>query len=1143
MAETLLIGATVKVLVDKLLAVATEEIGLTLGVKNELTKLNKSFAMVQAFLNDAARRQVEEEAVNLWLKNLESISYEVDNLLDQFNYEIIRRKVEIRNQMNRKVRFFFSSANPLLFRSRISQKIMDVNMRLKMVNEEAISYGLQRRVGDSAIFIPPVIETDSISVDPIVLGRENDASVIVNMLVDSSDEVVSVVPIVGMGGLGKTTLARLIFNDQRTKKHFDERIWVCVSEKIGSTMRLFKKMLDSLTDNVVQVESRESILRKIKEKLEDKRYLLVLDDLWNDEKTYWEDFKSSLLGINSIRGNFVIVTTRSKDVASTVNRRYQHSMGKLYDDDCWDIIKMRASSKEEEVSKDLETIGKKIACRCGGLPLAANVIGGTLQGKVLDDWISILQSGFSYSNEDASGVLQKAVKDKYGDIKDSEMHDLVHDLACSISKAESFNVESCNIVNIPGRVKYLVTKSLSGHEYSEKIENEDVGYLRTLFLDDQISDSVFRYWKNLRTLELQCIYIEELTPSVAKLIHLRFLDVSFTSIRAFPETICKLYNLQTLRAIGCIRLKELPSQLQNLVSLRHLVTKRNKRFQMPLDIGKLTCLRTLKFYNVGHENGCRVEELGYLKNLKGKLKIRNLEHVNDKEEAARARLYEKPNVHNLELVWNCSRESNNLSDEQVLEGLEPHSNIKSLTIKRFCGHNFPSWIMNATVGEVNRLDKLVELKLIDCEQCVEVPTLGHLPMLKILKLKGLRNVRLIGPWFYYPPSGINELGRSDRPPFPSLERFILKDMTNLAYWIDIFTNNGSKVVNPFPRLEFLKIRNCPNMSIIPDHDFPSLKKLEIDGVETGGLLLDKICGNNLSSLTDLSLEDVSDLTYLPERLLYDNRHLTYLRIIACPSLTHLELLRHNLQSLEQIYISSCNKLKSLRILIGGDDDVSVSSLRELTVASCQELTYFSSTMLESCTSLVWLSVSNCHNLVSFPVESCRRMPHLHFLRVSGCPSLRSFTKGDINCLSRLIGLAIGPFSETEGFATLCEIIEGIQQIQSIKTLKLYGWPQFDSLPDQLQHLTTLSFLQLYNFNIEILPEWFGNLSSLECLVLTSCKRLWHFPSKEAMQRLTKLQRLFIRGCPFLSEGCKPDKTSPADDSEWHKISHIPFIIA
>ncbi|XP_011091694.1 putative disease resistance RPP13-like protein 1 [Sesamum indicum] len=559
---------------------------------------------------------------------------------------------------------------------------------------------------------------------------------------------------------------------------------------------------------------------------------------------------------------------------------------------------------------------------------------------------------------------------------------------------------------------------------------------------------------------------------------------------------------------------------------------------MPLHIGKLTCLRTLKFYNVGQENGRRVEELGLLKNLKGKLKIRNLEHVNDKEEAARARLCEKRNIHNLELVWSSSREGNNLSDEQVLEGLEPHSNIKSLTIKRFCGGYFPSWVMNATVSEVNRLDKLIELKLIDCKRCVEVPTLGHLPMLKILKLKGLRNVRLIGPWFYYPPSGIN-----DRPPFPSLECFILKDMTSLVHWIEIFTNNGSEVVNPFPRLEFLKIRNCPIMRSIPSHDFPCLEKLEIDSVERGGLLLNKICSKSLSALTNLRLNDVSDLTYLPERLLFDSQHLSRLHITNCPSLIHLGLLRHNLRSLKEIYINSCNKLKSLRVLIGGelddDDDVSVSSLRELTVASCQELTDFSSTMLDSSTSLVWLSVRNCRNLVSFPVESCRRMPHLNFLRISGCPNLRSFTRGVINCLSRLTGLAIGPFSEKEGFATLCEIIQAIQQLQSMKTLKLYGWPQFDSLPDQLQHLTTLSFLQLCNFGIEFLPEWFGNLSSLECLIITSCKRLCHLPSEEAMQRLTKLQRLFITGCPFLSERCKPDKTRPADDSEEHKISHIP----
>ncbi|KAL0331182.1 UNVERIFIED_CONTAM: Disease resistance protein SUMM2 [Sesamum angustifolium] len=128
--------------------------------------------------------------------------------------------------------------------------------------------------------------------------------------------------------------------------------------------------------------------------------------IWNDEQKYWEDFRSALVGINSVNGNFIIVTTRSKRVASIVNPRYQHSLGILSDDDCWDIVKTRALPNEEEVSEHLENIGRKIACKCGGLPLAANMIGATLQRKDIDDWTSVLQSGFSDSNGDTSGVLQ-----------------------------------------------------------------------------------------------------------------------------------------------------------------------------------------------------------------------------------------------------------------------------------------------------------------------------------------------------------------------------------------------------------------------------------------------------------------------------------------------------------------------------------------------------------------------------------------------------------------------------------------------------------------------------------------------------------------------------------------------------------------
>ncbi|KAK4425700.1 putative disease resistance protein RGA4 [Sesamum alatum] len=711
-------------------------IDAAMEVKSELIKLKRLASSLES--RDASRRQLEDEVVKLWLRNLEDVAYEADNLLDEFNYEIIHRKVEIGDQMKRKVRVFFSSANPLLFRSRMAHKIKDVNMKLKRLNEEAISYDLQRRVTDSAIFVPHVTETDSISVDPVLLGRENDTSNIVNLLVNPRDEVVSIFPIVGMGGIGKTTLARLVFNNQQVMKHFDEKIWVCVSENFASTTRLFKRILESLTNDVVQVESREAILKSLKEKLRNRRYLLVLDDLWNEEQKYWEEFRSSLLGINSNKGNFVMVTTRSENVVSIMNPKDKCLLNKLTDDDCWKIIKNRAFSTGEEVSEDMETIGRNIANRCGGLPLAANMIGGSLQGKGINDWTTVLGTGISDSNGDVGGVLevlkvsfdrlpsallkkcfaycfifpknaiidkerliqlwlaegflvendgndmeslgsrvydillqhsffQEAVKDKYGNVMHSKMHDLVHDMACLISKAGSFNMGNFVADNIPPTVI---------DQESHKLAKEDAVYLHLI-------------------------------------------------IRVFPEAICKLYNLQILITFGCMNLKEFPGQLHKLVSLRHLIIRWYPGFQMPLQIGKLTCLRTLKFFYVGHENGCRIDELRFLKNLKGELDIHNLEYVNDKEEASRARLIESHNIHKLELVWSRSRKGKNSNDEQVVEGLHPPPNIKSLTISGFHGHNFPSWIMDRTIGTILMLDKLIELKLTDCERCIEVPTLDR----------------------------------------------------------------------------------------------------------------------------------------------------------------------------------------------------------------------------------------------------------------------------------------------------------------------------------------------------------------------------------------------------------------------------------
>ncbi|KAK4396884.1 putative disease resistance protein RGA4 [Sesamum angolense] len=1146
MAETV-IGAAVQVLVENLLRLAADEIGGVWEVKNELAELKNSLKKIQAYLHDADKRQVEEESVKLWLKNLGEVANEVDNLLDEYNYEVLRRKVEIKDQMIRRVKFSFSH-NPLLFRSNIAHKIKEVNTKLERLEIKADRLRIREGIADSAVSLPQVRETDSLSFDPIFLGRDIDAYEIINTLVKPSDEVIAVLPIYGMGGVGKTTLARSIFQNQQIAQHFDARIWLCVSENFNEKM-LFKRILKNIdADDVVEHEaSREDIVKRLRDKLKDGRYLLVLDDWWNDKQSFWEDFKSALLGVNSTKGNFIILTTRSKEVVSIVKSGDQeHFLKILSESDCWNIIKKRVFSEGEEVLGDLENIGLQIASKCGGLPLVANIIGGTLKRIGKGDWRSVLESKhFLDSNEDANGVLkisfdrlpsslykkcfaycsifckdveiekerliqlwmaegflekgdgngmeslggkvydtllqncflQEEVKDEYGNVKYSKMHDLVHDLACSVSKEETFHVENHKGDIIPPQVKYLVMKSDVDQIEPAKIEKDVAVDLRALVLAGEIRVDMFTDCKNLRILDLQHTDIEELTTSIRKLIHLRFLDVSFTKVRAFPKSICKLYNLQTLRAIWCNNLEELPQQLQNLISLRHFIIVRpsSEALQMPLEIRKLTCLRTLKFLNVGHENGRRIEELGYLEHLTGELEIRNLEHVNDQEEAARACLAKKPNIHKLVLIWSKSRGDNCLNDEQVLEGLKPNPNIKSLTIKRFCGDKFPLWIMNKSAWDAHMLDRLIELKLIDCGRCEEIPTLGHLPQLKILELVGLENLKSIGLSFYHPRGKINESTSTESgycqsryvKLFGALESFKLHDMPNLVEWTDeMSTNNAARVVDAFPCLKSLVISKCPNLTSAPSHGFPSLEELRISEVER-------------------------DLTCLPDSLVNNECRLTSLKIMECPSLTNLVFPRDDdhaynaslVQHLERLYIIDCSKLKSIKYPREQSESQGggLISLRDLRILNLD----------------------------------FERMPDLYYLEISQCQNLsRIFPIVGPNCLCHLTKLTLDALAKHVSFEDFCRDFQGILGLRSLEDLTLNGNSKWTSLPSQLQHLTALTRLSLSEFGIEELPDWFDNFSSLRTLSLSYLQYLRRFP--DAMRQLRQLNELYLNDCPDLT---------------------------
>ncbi|KAL3615241.1 hypothetical protein CASFOL_040902 [Castilleja foliolosa] len=912
------VGATIQVLLENLITLSKEQIGLVRNFKNDLEKLKQTISMVNDFLHDAEKRQVADRAVKRWLRDLEALAFEADNVFDEFNYHLLSKKVG--PTRNKSVKKKVQSLFPCSYRLKLGRKIKGINDKFESINQTASKLGLQNIAAQAPVYAASASrQTDSFSEDSIFRGREEDMSSIVDTLT-TTEQRLSVLPIVGMGGQGKTTLARKVFNHEQIKSHFgDNRVWVHVP-RIFDDVVLFKRILTSMKpESNVEHGNREAVLKMLEKELGAKKYLLLLDDVWNEDREKWGDFERSLLGISSANGNCMIVTTRSESVASIVGALRVHKLKGLSKDDCWSIIKAKAFGEGDNYPLEFEATGKHVAEKCGGSPLAANVVGGLLLGKSKDEWMSIEKDWFadfgdenpitkilklSYDNLPSPSVkkcfaycslfpkgyqivkerlielwmaegfiqnldgnrifnlllqnslLQVSERYNYGNVIFCNMHDLVHDLAYSIL------YENDNVTDDVCQRRYIGYKP-SG-EGLLSIPKGQERFVRTLFINGKVSDIKFSDFESLRAFHFVGeVDIEELPTSIRKLKHLRYLDISKTSIKYLPESIGELYHLQTL-IVRDELLEKLPDSMSCLISLRHLHIFSGKYFKtaLPRGIGKLTSLQHLPYFCVGGEKGLEISELGNMKDLKGKLEIHNLENVRDKNEAISADLLGKADIYELELVWEGSKEGDEANDESVLEGLRPHPNLKRLEICGFKGKSLSLW---------EGLNNLLEIKLKDCRECEELPMLGHLPHLKSLYLRGLTNVKSIRCSFFGNIDTIVVV-------FPMLERLELCDMPNLKEW-------ECDDVVVFPRLKYLKIYRCVQLTRAPSH-FPCLEDLEIEDMESS-LALESICGIKLTSLTRLIINDIKGLECLPDWLFSNNHNLIELEIRDCPKMTHL----------------------------------------------------------------------------------------------------------------------------------------------------------------------------------------------------------------------------------------------------------------
>ncbi|BAF17827.1 Os05g0492200, partial [Oryza sativa Japonica Group] len=368
------LSAFMQALFDKVIAAAIGELKFPQDIAEELQKLSSSLSTIQAHVEDAEARQLKDRAARSWLAKLKDVAYEMDDLLDEYAAETLQSELEgsSRSRHLSKVRSSFCCLwlNNCFSNHKIVQQIRKIEEKIDRLVKERQLIGPDMSSTMDREEIKERPKTSSLIDGSSVFGREEDKENIVKMLLtpnNSNHANVSVLPIVGMGGLGKTTLTQLVYNDPRVKEYFQLRVWLCVSENFDE-MKLTKETIESVASGFSSVTTNMNLLQEdLSKKLEGKRFLLVLDDVWNEDPEKWDRYRCAL--VSGSNGSRIVVTTRNKNVGKLMGGMTPYFLKQLSENDCWNLFRSYAfADGDSSLHPHLEIIGKEIVKKLKGLP-------------------------------------------------------------------------------------------------------------------------------------------------------------------------------------------------------------------------------------------------------------------------------------------------------------------------------------------------------------------------------------------------------------------------------------------------------------------------------------------------------------------------------------------------------------------------------------------------------------------------------------------------------------------------------------------------------------------------------------------------------------------------------------------------------
>ncbi|XBI33345.1 hypothetical protein VPH35_056682 [Triticum aestivum] len=1027
-----------------LVGMAKTELEMLLGVPGEITKLEATLGDLSRITADAERRRIHnpDSGAEEWVGELKDVMYDADNILDLC--QIMEGEDASKAPSGCwNIPMLLCFHNPVAAH-KIGKKIQALNQRLLDIEKRSTRYAfISQAINSSASnsidrvdssFIKSNRTTGSGIILSDVVGEKikEDTRKLVDILVNkeeiragSSSDRFPVVASTGAGGIGKTTLARMVFNDTMVKDHFHKRIWLSVNNnKEVNEMTVLRTVSyavggnqSDLPDNKAQLESALNLAVK------QKKLLLVMDDVWSPK--VWNELLRVPLN-DGASGSWVLVTTRNIEVANMMKAHHLHRVDKLVGEDVWNLLKKQVvlNDNDESLVEGLKDIGMEIIERCDGLPLAVKVVGGLLlsKGKTRGDWLDVC-SNVAWSMTTISDDVNQAVYVSYEELPQVLKQCLLY---YSLFPKDVL-IKSADIVNMWIAEGFIHITSMKqpedlGAEYYKQLVSRNLLDPDYRFYDQKactMHDVIRSFSQSV--VKHEGLFVEEghnpsFTSGTSKLRHLS-ISKNVTEWGAFhkqaslrtlilfesPRVDLKGFwnNLSLLRVLSLqgVNVVELPDSISNLRHLRYLGLAGTSISGIPQGIGDLMFMQFIELADcvkISHvpDSILKLRKLRYI-NFAG-TNIASIPRGFGKlEDLVMISGFPTHSDDNTDQVWSSLEELGPLSrlTMLVIESLEKASSgsvaarakLSSKAHLRILNLGFTQnrEVEEQNNGEQERIEEVLgNLCPPTCiEQLAIIGYFGHkLPqwMRMVPVFTFLKRLELSSYACYELPSGLGQL--------PSLDYFWVDQAPFIKYighglhmpsiggrdiGLDKTLSGGAAVV-AFPKLRKLGFQGMLGLTEWEwEQQIPAMTTLEVLTIVNCQLkYLPPGLAHHANALRELDLRNLSHLVSI-----HNFPSLVELRIVDNRTLERI----YNNPNLQHIYIVSCPGLKVL------EDLPSLKSIEWVDVTAQVLPDYFRHSKLEKLIVQCYISLLKLISLqdANSSESEWGKIQHVHQLKATG----------------------------------------------------------------------------------------------------------------------------------------------------------------